>query len=204
MNPSNVEKGSPEDAVINFINIGNSTNTKQPSDSISQSLSPTSADVNVNIGLQSYVPDQTSSTSSSSSSSSALTSDKPHNKNREEKRYRVDIHLCGKNHKFPGHYSLVDKSIITEWGRLWKHKKTMNLTMAIDDPRVVICLRKNQQPQRWEQKDVFWWFHTKSTGSQQSMHNSLKRGPFDGQQMIHKQPRYVITRKKKKKLEKKY
>ena len=51
MNPSNVEKGSPEDAVINLINIGNSTNTKQPSDSISQSLSPASADVNVN-GLQ--------------------------------------------------------------------------------------------------------------------------------------------------------
>ena len=197
VNPSNVEKGSPEDAVINLINIGNSTNTKQPSDSISQSLSPASADVNVN-GLQSTnVPDQTLSTSSSSSSSSALTSDKPHNnKNREEKRYRVDIHLCGKNHKFPGHYSLVDKRIIHEWARKWKHNKTTNMTTS--DTRTVMCLRKNQQPQRWEQKDVFWWFHTKSTGSQQSMHNSLKRGPFDGQQMIHKQPRYVITRKNKK------
>ena len=65
-------------------------------------------------------------------------------------------------------------------GRLWKHKKTMNLTMTVDDPRVVMCLRKNQQPQRWEQKEVYEWFQTKCIKLYNECSPSVaKVSPFD-------------------------
>ena len=142
--------------------------SEHSSKSDSKSLSSTSLDVDVNVNVNVNTTKEPSSSSSSSTSSNSPTTTlhpfakKDHTKKRVVvKQYRVDIHLGGKNHKFPGHFSFIDKSIITEWGRLWKHKKTMNLTMTVDDPRVVMCLRKNQQPQRWEQKEVYEWFQTK-------------------------------------------
>ena len=144
--------------------------SEHSSESDSKSLSSTSLDIDIRVNVHVNV-NTTKETSSSASSSTPSTSSMSPNsstspkqgKDTKEivKQYRVDIHLGGKNHKFPGHFSFIDKSIITEWGRLWKHKKTMNLTMTVDDPRVVMCLRKNQQPQRWEQKEVYEWFQTK-------------------------------------------
>ena len=142
--------------------------SEHSSKSDSKSLSSTSLDVDVNVNVNVNTTKEPSSSSSSSTSSNSPTTTlhpfakKDHTKKRVVvKQYRVDIHLGGKNHKFPGHFTFLDKSIITEWGRLWKHKKTMNLTMAIDDPRVVMCLRKNRQPQSWVQKEVYEWFQTK-------------------------------------------
>ena len=144
--------------------------SEHSSESDSKSLSSTSLDIDIRVNVHVNV-NTTKETSSSASSSTPSTSSMPPNSSTSPKQekgtketvkqYRVDIHLGGKNHKFPGHFSFIDKSIITEWGRLWKHKKTMNLTMAIDDPRVVMCLRKNRQPQSWVQKEVYEWFQTK-------------------------------------------
>lgn len=96
------------------------------------------------------------------------------------KRYRVDIHLKGKNHKFPGHYSLADKKLIHEWARQWKGKaRRKSKSSCIADSFAtdtaaqlstdaglqeasVLCLRKNQEPQRWTRKDAFHWFEQKS------------------------------------------
>lgn len=108
------------------------------------------------------------------------------------KRYRVDIHLKGKNHKFPGHYSLVDKKLIHEWARLWKgkarrkRKSTVGAEPAAFDAAAqlskesqlqeasVLCLRKNQEPQRWTQKDAFHWFEQKSNPKPHSDTSSAK------------------------------
>ena len=104
---------------------------------------------------------------SKSSRKSNIKSTKAKNK---AKNYRVDIHLTGKNHKFPGHYSLLHKKIIHEWARTWKSDQ---ISSTMTDTRTVLCLRKNQAPQRWTQKDAFWWFHSKSVGASTSAHQEL-------------------------------
>ena len=135
------------------------------------------------------------STSSSSSSSTPSPSPSPQKKKtpeaEEPKRYRVDIHLCGKNHKFPGHYSLTDKRIIHEWARVWKND---NMRQQTHDSRSVLCLRKNQQPQRWSQKDAFWWFHTKKVRAAVAVQhfkqaNAMNNGGMDVMDIKH--ARYV-------------
>jgi len=171
------------------------SNSSSLSNTSSSSSSSSSSSAPVSLVPTSSSTSTTSTTTTSSSLpshptratfTSALsdTSDAKEPATEEVKRYRVDIHLCGKNHKFPGHYSLADKRIIHEWARVWKNNK---MRQSIVDNRSVLCLRKNQQPQRWSQKDAFWWFHTKKVGAALAAQNALANGG-----MNFKQPRYVF------------
>ena len=171
--------------------VSSSSSKLQPTPKSKALVDPTQTESDANLEVKLTLPSKKGDRSENSVEKNAKRSS---GKKDEafSNRFRVDIHIKGKNHKFPGHYSLKDKNIIHEWARIWKGKVKRGKNKVkkkeaspdeLDDlgkiekysKLSVMCLRKNQEPQRWTQRDAFQWFEQKSNPSPKFSSTNSKR-----------------------------